>query len=133
MLLGTVTAVKYENGIYWIGTDIGMNELVRPSVYDAYHEITLASTPEPSDILINANFCGNICESGDILGKNRTVKLPKVGDVVIVHNAGAYGFSMASNYTGRPRPAEIMFSSNGTAKLIRKRETIDELTDNIVW
>ena len=133
-IIGTVTAVKHENGLYWIGTDIGMNQLVRPSMYDAYHEINVISKSkkqEKLENLISVNFCGNICESGDILGKNRTMSfLPEVGDFVIVSNAGAYGYSMASNYTGRPRPAEVMIDGNEN-RIIRKRETIDHLLKNI--
>lgn len=131
-LIGTVTATKYENSIWWIGTDIGMNQLVRPSMYDSYHKITLPETSSESPLIV-ANFCGNICESGDILGKNREVHLPKVGDPVVVHNAGAYGYSMASNYTGRPRPAEVMILSDGVTKLIRERETLESMMSNIVW
>ena len=129
-LIGTVTAVKHENGIWWIGTDIGMNQLVRPSMYDSYHEITL---PNSKGEIITANFCGNVCESGDILGKNRTVFMPKVGDPVIVHCAGAYGYSMASNYTGRPRPAEIMFLYDKCYEIIREREDVRGMLSKIRW
>lgn len=130
MLIGTVTAVKHEYGTWWIGTDIGMNQLVRPSMYDSYHEIAL---PFSNGESVHANFCGNICESGDILGKDRLVNLPKVGDPVVVYNAGAYGYSMASNYTGRERPAEVMIKTSGETTLIRKRESIKDLTNNIIW
>ena len=130
VLIGTVNAIKHENNIYWIGTDLGMNELVRPSMYDSYHEITLL---EPRNTqIIEANICGNICESGDIIGKNRTLNMPSVGDIILVHNAGAYGYSMASNYTGRPKPAEVMLYDN-SIKLIRKRDTIESMEENIVW
>lgn len=118
-IIGTVTAVKDDNGKVIVGTDIGMNVLVRPSMYDSYHKITL---PESSGEETVVTFCGNICESGDILGKDRKVKLPKEGDVVVVHNAGAYGYSMASNYTGRPRPAEVMITMDGERICIRQRE-----------
>lgn len=134
-LIGTVTAVKNENGTYWVGTDIGMNQLVRPSMYGSYHEIEVIPIsgvfPGPQ---ITANFCGNVCESGDILGKERLLKsCPKLGDLAVVHNAGAYGYSMASNYTGRPRPAEVMIYPDDSYKLIRKRETLDDLMSKIVW
>lgn len=133
-LLGTVTAVKYENGTYWICTDIGMNQLVRPSMYDSYHEISIIhQNPDKKRTSEFANLCGNVCESGDILGKERLVAVPDVGDIVVVHNAGAYGYSMASNYTGRPRPAEVMIEEDGQTHLIRKRETISFLMENIVW
>ena len=132
-LIGTVTAIKHENETWWICTDIGMNQLVRPSMYGSHHEIKLVyQNDNVNRKTITANFCGNVCESGDILGKNRVVKLPEVGDLVIVANAGAYGYSMASNYTGRPRPAEIMII-NGEDKIIRNRETISSLMENIVF
>lgn len=128
-LIGHVTSLKYENDSWWIGTDIGMNELVRPSMYDSYHEITFITNNTEE---VYANICGNVCESGDLLAKKRKVILPSVGDVVIIKNAGAYGYSMASNYTGRPRPAEVLIKDNKD-KLIRKRETLDYLSENIVW
>ena len=107
-----------------------MNQLVRPSMYNAYHEIEILT--ENNDKKIIANICGNICESGDILAKNRKISLPSVGDIIIVYNAGAYGYSMASNYTGRMRPAEVIVSGNNH-KLIRKRETIEYIESNIIW
>ena len=132
-LIGTVTAIKHENGTWWICTDIGMNQLVRPSMYGSHHEIKLVyQNDNVNRKTITANFCGNVCESGDILGKNRVVKLSEVGDLVVVANAGAYGYSMASNYTGRPRPAEIMII-NGEDKIIRNRETMSSLMENIVF
>lgn len=124
-LLGTVMATKYENGIWWIGTNIGMGTIARPAMYDSYHKITLPDTKK--ETLITANFCGNVCESGDILGKQRTVILPKVGDTVIVYNAGAYGYSMASNYTGRLRPAEVMIHGKNNWELIRRAETMEDV------
>lgn len=120
-LIGQVTAIKHENGQYYIGTDIGMNQLVRPSMYDAYHEITIFGTK--SEEKIQANIVGNICESGDILGKNRTITLPNIGDLVVVSNAGAYGSSMASNYTGRLRPGEVMIYKDGRIEKMKDRET----------
>lgn len=131
-LLGTVTAVKHENDINWICTDVGMNQLVRPSMYKSYHEIEVVCHSNDKKQEITANFCGNVCESGDILGEKRLVQLPEVGDAIIVHNTGAYGFSMSSNYTGRLRPAEIMIK-NDNVKLIRKRETLSSLMENIIW
>ena len=129
-LLGKVNAIKHENNKYWIGTDIGMNQLVRPSMYDAYHEIEIIG--KNTSIEVEANICGNICESGDILAKNRKIKIPVIGNIVLVHNVGAYGYSMASNYTGRLRSAEVMIKNNQD-KLIRKRETIEYIESNIVW
>lgn len=128
MILGRVNAIKYENEKYWIGTDIGMNILVRPSMYDAYHKIEIESDNKEKVV---ANICGNICESGDILGKDREVILPNVGDVVKVYNAGAYGFSMSSNYTGRVKSAEVLIDGNNKI-IIRNRESISDILKNIV-
>lgn len=128
-LLGTITATKCENGTNWVGTDLGMNQLVRPSMYDSYHQISVLND-EP--FKITADVCGNICESGDIMGKEREINVPSVGDSILVHNAGAYGYSMASNYTGRLRPAEVMLYDDHI-ELIRERETFDDLTKNIVY
>lgn len=130
ILMGTVNAVKFENDIYWIGTDLGMNELVRPSMYNSYHKISLLDSRNTEKI--KANVCGNVCESGDIMGKDRLLNKPLVNDIILVHNAGAYGYSMASNYTGRARPAEVMLYDN-EVKLIRKRETISDMESMIVW
>ena len=130
VLIGKVNAIKHENGVYWICTDIGMNELVRPSMYGAYHKISLLEEKNTEEII--ANICGNVCEGGDILGKDRRINLPSVGDIIMVQNAGAYGFSMASNYTGRPRPAEVMLYEN-RVELIRKRESLEYLEENLVW
>lgn len=137
-LLGTVTAVEKRNRTWWIGTDIGMNVLVRPSMYGSYHEITFEYLCDNGNSKeVTANICGNVCESGDILGKRRRVRLPEVGDVVVVHNAGAYGYSMASHYTGRPRPAEVMIfqdtESSEVYKVIRKRESISDMMCQIEW
>ncbi len=139
ILLGTVTATKKENGIFWVGTDIGMNQLVRPSMYGSYHDIRIISRTFGNCFEdVKVNICGNVCESGDILAKDRIISLPKyvgtdVGDIISVYNAGAYGYSMASNYTGRPRPAEIMLLGNGCEQIIRKREDIMDLCHNFVW
>ena len=130
IIMGSVNAVKCETGTYWIGTDIGMNVLVRPSMYNSYHEISLLNPRDTKEVL--TNICGDVCESGDILGRERLLTIPEVGDKILVHNAGAYGYSMSSNYTGRNRPAEVMLYSD-KVKLIRKRETIESMEDDIVW
>lgn len=136
-ILGTVTAVEKRNRTWWIGTDIGMNVLVRPSMYGSYHKISFEYVKDNSNCKdVTVNICGNVCESGDILGKRRRIRrLPEVGDIVIVHNAGAYGYSMASNYTARPRPAEILnYTDEATHKrlhkVIRRRESISDMMLN---
>lgn len=125
LLLGSVTATKNEYGTNWIGTDIGMGTLVRPSMYNSYHEIQIISK-KPSDKHAVCNICGNICESGDILGKDRDVNCPEVGDAVVIYNAGAYGYSMSSNYTGRPRPAEIMMLDESHFYEIRAAQSLND-------
>ncbi len=125
LLLGTVTSIKEEFGTRWIGTDIGMGTLVRPSMYGSYHEIEIVQT-RAFGLELLANICGNVCESGDILGKGRTVYSPDIEDAVIVHNAGAYGYSMSSNYTGRPRPAEVMMTEKDCCRLIRPAQSLDD-------
>ncbi len=118
IVIGTVTAVKQEYGTYYIGTDIGMNAMAR---------VVLHKKPKKTTSRIYANICGNVCESGDVLGKKRIVELPEVGDIVVVYNCGAYGYSMSSNYTGRPRPAEVMVDGSSNITLIRKKEEISDL------
>ena len=125
VLLGTVASIKEEYGTKWIGTDVGMGTLVRPSMYGSYHEIDVVQR-SPMSSKIVANICGNVCESGDILGKKRTVAWPEVNDAVMVHNAGAYGLSMSSNYTGRPRPAEVLIHNKNTVRLIRPAQSLDD-------
>jgi len=70
---------------------------------------------------------GNICESGDILVHDRVIPCCREGDALIVHDAGAYGFAMASNYNARPLPAEVLITSSGNVRLIRRAQTLDDL------
>ena len=134
-ILGTVNAIKDEMGKIWIGTDIGMNVLLRPSMYDAYHKIEIipvgaGALGDPSQY-ITATIVGNVCESCDILGEDRNILKPELGDIVKIYNAGAYGYCMASNYTGRPRPAEIMINKNGADVSIRKRDTVGDIVRSL--
>ncbi|MBF0215959.1 MAG: diaminopimelate decarboxylase [Candidatus Omnitrophica bacterium] len=102
----------------------GMNDLIRPSLYDAYHEITpvvkLRSETHMYDIV------GPICESGDFLGKNRELPELVEDEYLAVMSTGAYGFAMASNYNSRPRPAELLVK-NGRVRVIRRAETYKDL------
>ena len=120
-----LTSVLYEkvNGHKrFVIVDGAMNDLIRPSLYNAYHKIEVLSDGEVS----KANIVGPVCESGDFFAKNVDVPETKHGDLVIVHSAGAYGFVMSSNYNTRPRPAEVGII-DGEDKLIRKRETFEDL------
>ena len=101
-----------------------MNDLIRPSLYNAYHQIIPLTQPQgeksPADIV------GPICESGDYLGKNIELPPLKEGDILAILSSGAYGFSMSSNYNTRPRCAAVAILQ-GKIKLIRKRETFEDL------
>jgi diaminopimelate decarboxylase len=92
-------------------------------MYDAYHEILNVSNPKGD--LKSYTVVGNICET-DTLGTDRELNQVREGDLLVIKNAGAYGYSMASNYNSRLRPAEVMIV-DGKAKLIRERDTLDQL------
>ena len=131
VILGRVHATKENSGIQFAGSDIGMNVLVRPSMYDSHHDIEVFRDGElvsrnGSD-LTEQTVTGNICESGDILAKNRLLPKIEEGDLLCVLDTGAYGWSMCSTYNSRPRPAEVMICANGKVKQIRRKETIEDL------
>jgi len=120
-----LTKVLYEknnDGKRFVIVDGGMNDLIRPSLYDAYHKIeALEAEGESSP----ADVVGPVCESGDFFGKNVSLPALKHNDIIVVHSAGAYGFTMASNYNTRAKPAEVAIE-NGKDRLIRKRETYED-------
>ncbi len=123
-LLTTVQSVKRNYNKIIVGTDTGMNHLIRPALYHAYHEIVHASRFEGETEKVN--IVGNICESADVLGKNRVLTRSKRGDVLCIKNAGSYGYSMASMYNARLLPPEILIK-DGTARSIRRRQTFEDL------
>jgi diaminopimelate decarboxylase len=127
ILLGTVHSVKENYGVTYVGTDIGFNVLMRPVLYDSWHDIRVFRTGTACADFRRVTVTGNICESGDILARDRELPLPQIGDIIGVENAGAYGYSMASNYNSRLRPAEALIALNGEDRLIRRRDTYDEL------
>ncbi len=109
-LLVKVTDIKKTPQNVFVGVNSGFNHLIRPAMYDSYHHITnLNSSNRPK---IKLNIAGNICESGDLFAKNRIMPLPKIGDILVIQNAGAYGITMASNYNLRPLPKEILITKN---------------------
>ncbi len=124
ILLAKVNAVKraYKN---FANVDAGFNLFVRPVMYDAYHEVLVANKAdlEPKELY---QIAGPICESGDILARDR--KLPEIeqGDIIAILDTGAYGFAMSSQYNLRPRCAEILVC-NASAEVIRERETFGDL------
>lgn len=105
--------------------DAGMNDLIRPALYEGHHEIAPLKQPE-SDVRVAVDVVGPICESGDFFCQNRELPEIQAGDFIALMSAGAYGFAMASNYNSRPLPAEILVEGM-TATVIRKRQTQDDL------
>jgi diaminopimelate decarboxylase len=132
-LLGTVLYRKHSGGKEYVITDTGMTELLRPSHYGAFHRIEALREGDDS---ITADVVGPVCESGDFLALDR--KLPDVqpGDLILVHDVGAYGYVMASNYNARRRAAEVLVDGDRYA-VITQRETYEDLmrleVDHPVW
>ncbi|MEG2173319.1 MAG: diaminopimelate decarboxylase [Desulfovibrionaceae bacterium] len=128
LLLGTVHATKNNGDTRYVGTDLGFNVLVRPAMYDSHHDIEVyRENGSPDSRLEKQTIVGNICESGDILAKNRPLPPMQIGDIVGVLDAGAYGYVMASTYNQRLRPAEVCIGLDGEARCIRRRESFDDL------
>jgi diaminopimelate decarboxylase len=125
VLLTRVTTVKVTPHKKYVGVDAGFNTLIRPAMYNAYHHIIVANklNEEPREIY---EVVGPICETGDVLAKDRLLPEIREGDIIAVLNAGAYGFSMSSQYNSRPRPAEVLVRG-GQYALIREAETLQDL------
>ncbi len=124
LLIGRVNSVKVNYSEKYVGTDIGFNVLMRPVLYDAYHGIIVYNdSVEEEEVTV----VGNICETGDIIAKARMLPSMKEGDFIGVETAGAYGYVMSSNYNARQRPAEVLLEASGNFRLIRKRDTLEEL------
>ncbi len=133
VLLGSVNATKNNGPNRYVGTDLGFNVLVRPAMYDSFHDVEIyRENGEPDHNLVEQTVVGNICESGDILAKKRLLPLMHEGDILGVLDAGAYGFVMSSSYNQRPRAAEVLITADGTPKLIRRRETLEDLARQFV-
>ncbi|MGX5002493.1 diaminopimelate decarboxylase [Enterobacter hormaechei] len=136
VLVAQVRSVKEMGSRHFVLIDAGFNDLMRPSMYGSYHHIT-ALAADGRDLVnaprIETVVAGPLCESGDVFtqqegGKVETRSLPEVkpGDYLVLHDTGAYGASMSSNYNSRPLLPEVLFD-NGVAQLIRRRQTIQEL------
>ncbi|MBI2941258.1 MAG: diaminopimelate decarboxylase [Chloroflexi bacterium] len=123
---GLLTRVLYvkDNGVKkFVIVDAGMNDLIRPSLYDAYHEIRPVRETEARETV---DVVGPICESGDFFAHDRPVAAVNPGDLLLIASAGAYGFAMASNYNARPRPAEVLIAGD-SVRIVRRRETYEDL------
>lgn len=124
VMLTRVELVKHNGDKRFVVVDAAMNDLIRPTLYGAYHRIVPVGPPaelvEPVDVV------GPICESGDFLAQDRELPRLEASDLVAIRSAGAYGFAMSSNYNSRPRPPEILVDG-GSFVVIRDRETLEDL------
>ena len=125
VLLTRVRYIKQSGPKKFVIVDAGMNDLIRPALYQSYHEIVPAREPaagnrEPVDVV------GPVCESGDFFAQNRELPEMKEGDLAALMSAGAYGFAMASTYNSRPLPAEVLVQGDRFS-LIRRRQTMEDL------
>ena len=123
-LLTRVLYVKEGGGKRFVITDAGMNDLIRPSHYSGWHAVEPVESPGRERTRVDV--VGPICETGDFLALDREMELPRPGELLAIMTVGAYGFSMASQYNQRPRPAEVMVSG-AEATLVRRRETVEDL------
>jgi diaminopimelate decarboxylase len=122
-VIARVNSVKTTPVKTFVNVDAGFETLVRPAMYQAYHRVRVVGrTEDPTKL----DVAGNVCETGDILAAERTLPRPKPGDLVAILDAGAYGFSMASEYNARPLPAEVLVDGD-SATVIRRGEAESEL------
>lgn len=124
VLLTRVLYLKQGEAKNFVVVDAGFNDLVRPAFYEAFHEIRPV-TEEAREPLM-ADVVGPICETADFLGRERVLGRPRAGELLAVMSAGAYGFTMSSNYNSRPRAAEVMVRGERFA-VVRRREALDDL------
>lgn len=125
MLITQVEYIKHQDGNHFAIVDAGMNDLIRPALYEAWMRILPEKEAKPEQKKYSYSVVGPICESSDFLGKERDLSVEQ-GDLLVVCSAGAYGFSMASNYNSQPKPAEVMIDRT-SHRLIRQRETFEML------
>jgi diaminopimelate decarboxylase len=124
VLLTEVLYLKQSSRCHFVVVDAGMNDLLRPGLYNAYHEIW--PVQRDTEETFTADVVGPICETTDCLAHNRKMPIVGRGDLLAVMNAGAYGFSLSSNYNSRPRPAEVLLETS-TYQIIRQRESYEDL------
>jgi diaminopimelate decarboxylase len=124
ILLTRVEYLKHTHDRHFAIVDAAMNDLQRPALYDAWHDI-IPVQPRKDQPTLSYDVVGPVCETGDFLGKQRQLALAG-DDILAVRSAGAYGFSMSSNYNSRPRAAEVMVDG-ARMHVIRERETLEDL------
>lgn len=134
VLLGQVRATKNAGSNHFVMVDTGFNELMRPSMYGSYHAMSVLRRDGSTAAEQPTVVAGPLCESGDVFTQGdggvvlpRDLPAAQVGDLLVIHDTGAYGASMSSNYNTRPLIAEVLVDGGGQARLIRRRQTVDEL------
>src|SRR3989475_10949936 len=125
-LLTRVLYKKTNGAKKFLVVDAAMNDLLRPSLYNAYHEIAKVEWKEGSSVSATVDVVGPICETGDFFARGRELPISDEGDLLAILDAGAYGMALASNYNTRPRPAEVLVDGKSVT-VIRRRETIADL------
>jgi diaminopimelate decarboxylase len=125
VLLTRVIYKKSNGARRFLIIDAAMNDLVRPSLYNAYHEIFPVREPQSGNAEI-VDVVGPVCETGDFIARNRELPATQEGDLLAVMDCGAYGMVLASNYNARPRPAEVLVQGK-VVRVVRRRETLAEL------
>ena len=122
-----VTKVINKKEIYktYIGVDACMSDLMRPGIYKAYHHITVLNKEEETQKQI-VDVVGSLCENNDKFAIDRKLPIIEIGDTIIIHDTGAHGHAMGFNYNGRLRPKELLLKEDGTVKLIRREENIND-------
>jgi diaminopimelate decarboxylase len=125
ILLGRVVSLKQDVGKRFVGVDIGYSTFVRCMLYGAFHDLRNVDDPCP-DHPVPCEVIGPLCETGDVLGSNLPLPPPKVGDVLALLDAGAYGYAQASHYNSRPRPVEVLVDG-GETFVVRHRETLADV------
>jgi diaminopimelate decarboxylase len=125
-LLTRVVYIKESGSKRFVIVDAAMNDLIRPSLYSAHHEIVPVTYDATKSESTKVDVVGPVCETGDFLARDREMPQVRAGDLLAVLDAGAYGMSLASNYNSRPRLAEVMVE-DAKVKVVRRRETVKEL------
>jgi len=126
ILLTRVEYVKPGEAKNYLIVDAAMNDLLRPALYNAWHEVRPVRQAEQGGDAAVYDVVGPVCESGDFLAKDREINRPQRGDLLAVMSAGAYGFTMASNYNSHPKPPEVLVDGD-RYYVVRRRESFDDL------
>ncbi len=125
VLLTRVLLVKRNGAKTFVIVDAAMNDLIRPALYEAHHEIVPVKQPACGEAM-TVDIVGPVCETGDFFARNRELPRLQPGDLLAIRTAGAYGFVLASNYNSRPRPCELLIDGS-RVQLARRRETYEDL------